>query len=46
MAALLPGARVRELAGCGHAAHLEDPGAWLEAVGRFAGRLELEEETA
>jgi 2-succinyl-6-hydroxy-2,4-cyclohexadiene-1-carboxylate synthase len=43
MAAHLPDARVRELAGCGHAAHLEDPDAWLVAVSRFAARIELEE---
>lgn len=43
MAAHLPDARVRELAGCGHAAHLEDPDAWLAAVSRFAARIELEE---
>ena len=45
MAERLPDARVRELAGCGHAGHLEDPEAWLAAVSRFAGRLELVEET-
>jgi 2-succinyl-6-hydroxy-2,4-cyclohexadiene-1-carboxylate synthase len=39
MAERMPDARVRELAGCGHAAHLEDPEAWLRAVLRFAGQV-------
>lgn len=43
MAEQMPGARVRELAGCGHAAHLEDPDAWLAAVTRFARQIALEE---
>jgi 2-succinyl-6-hydroxy-2,4-cyclohexadiene-1-carboxylate synthase len=43
MAARMPEAQVRELAGCGHAAHLEDPDAWLAAVSRFAGQTKLEE---
>ena len=35
MAALLPDARVVEIAGAGHAIHLERPDAWLEAVTAF-----------
>jgi 2-succinyl-6-hydroxy-2,4-cyclohexadiene-1-carboxylate synthase len=43
MAARIPGAQTAVIAGCGHAAHLEDPDGWLAAFRRFAGRLELEE---
>jgi len=43
MAARIPGARKSVIAGCGHAAHLEDPEGWLAVFRRFAGSLELEE---
>lgn len=43
MAARIPEARTGIVAGCGHAAHLEDPDGWLAAFRRFAGPLELEE---
>jgi 2-succinyl-6-hydroxy-2,4-cyclohexadiene-1-carboxylate synthase len=36
MASQLTDARVCELPGCGHAAHLENPGAWAAEVTRFA----------
>jgi pimeloyl-ACP methyl ester carboxylesterase len=38
VAKLLPGARVAEIAGCGHSPYFEDPAAWNAAVEEFLGR--------
>jgi pimeloyl-ACP methyl ester carboxylesterase len=35
VAALVPDARVEEIAGAGHSAYFEAPGAWIEVVSAF-----------